>query len=165
MITHRELGTLQQEGLLALLGGLTAQEGNPNSQFAAATKCFEIMGIEGGLEMARDYIDALGEERVQIQVGLFPEKTRLLSELNTAISIYNKVQSGGVELTEQRNAILEAVDHFRKVEVLLDGISPLDRFQRRDQAASMLRRWVAYLLAFVGLLFAILQAIVRLLGK
>jgi hypothetical protein len=156
-----------QDGSIALLEGLLeANQDQAISLFDRATKQFEAMGLEGGIELADDYIRGLERQgRVDAIAGLFPEdQESLLGPFNKALGLYNQVLRGAFGSPEGRQKVMEAVRLLRKVELKLGGFSSLDVEKRVHEQRQGLWEAVAGLAAMVSIVFAIAQIVAKLGG-
>jgi len=151
------------EGTVALLQGLTDSDPDAKSLFDRATLRFEKMAVEGGIELADDYLRNLKRRNLDALAGLFPEyQSDLLDEFNSAAESYNQVLRSEFGNPGGREQILEAVAKLRTVELKIGSISRLDYEQRIRENKNRTVDRISGMVLAASLLFAAAQVFDKL---
>lgn len=153
----KEFVTEMQRGTLALLQGLSEQGVDAVAKFDEASRRFEVMAREGGIELAAEYINALKED-VALLDPLFPEKHQsLVAPFNRASALFDAVVSRSVTGTEATRRIFEAVELLRETELGMGSVSRFDFMERVETHRSAVWDLGSTLLFWGGLAFLALR--------
>ena len=155
-----------QDGTISLLEGVIQGGEESSTLFAQAMDRFQVMGIEGGLELADDYIRNFEDNRrLHALAGLFPEhQASLLGPFNRGVGLYNQVLRNEFERDERLSKVLESVTLLRSCEIAEGGFSRFDLEKRAHERTDTHWESLSGLVVAATSVFVVAQIIVRLGG-